>query len=235
MLFRSRISVRNDGDRPGAVQVTVEDRGEGMPEEVLARAFEPFYTTKGPGEGTGLGLSMAYGAITAQGGSISLDSRIGQGTCVTVLLECIDEPVSDGDAPVQSWGPLDVSVLLVDDDGMVRSVVLEQLESYGARVTEAVGGMEAVALLQSASACFELVLLDMTMPGMDGRETFGRIRTRAPSQPILVYSGYVGDESVASMLETGNCRFLRKPFRAEELHAAVSAMLPTGRLDQTGK
>ena len=208
----------------GWLRIEVIDHGKGMDAESLQRAFEPFFTTKPPGEGTGLGLSMAYGAIQDHGGTLELESKVDQGTRAEITLPLIQEPTATA-AAEEPGEHRDLSaehVLLVDDDPMVRAVMHEALQSFGLTVTSTGDGADALTHLQNADPTPGLVILDMTMPVIDGAETFIRLREVQPDVPILVYSGSSLEESAAASFSGGRWTFLRKPFTNDELRETVS-------------
>jgi CheY-like chemotaxis protein len=204
------------------VEVTIEDTGEGMAPEILARATEPFFTTKPVGSGTGLGLSMCHGVIKAHGGTLDLASEPGRGTRVKLRLPRIAEPAPGPEAsPAQATAPRDV--LLVDDDPDVRFLMVRMLEKAGVHHARAVpGGAEALDLLRSGELP-DLVILDQNMPGMDGAETLARIRSMRPDLPVLISSGHPG-------IETRDCfrqpkvAVISKPFTMDEILAKLAQL-----------
>jgi CheY-like chemotaxis protein len=213
-----------------AVRVEIEDQGEGMTPDVLSQAFDPFFTTKPAGEGTGLGLSMAYGTVEDHGGRIELESTPGAGTRGIITLPRLPTP-----APVQVKDEreqqashlMGKTILVVDDDDMVRPVMAELLESLGLRTHTADGGASALAIFEATAGPIDLVLLDMNMVGMDGAETFRRLREFQSDLPVLIYSGFAQNAVVSKMLEDRRCQFLRKPFSIKTLGGAVSSLLET--------
>ena len=166
---------------PGSLdrlRIEVIDHGKGMDAESLQRAFEPFFTTKPPGEGTGLGLSMAYGTIQDHGGTLELESTVGQGTRAEITLPLIQPPTATA-ASTEPEAHRDLSdehVLLVDDDPLVRAVMQDTLQSFGLAVTSAQDGADALTHLKNADPSPGLVILDMTMPVMGGAEIIPRLR-----------------------------------------------------------
>ncbi len=159
--------------------ISVSDTGEGMSEEVLRRAVEPFFTTKEPGKGSGLGLSMVHGVATQSGGGLHIDSRLGRGTTVNVYLPRA-RPVS---AAAREREPLSAAVheratiMVVDDDPDVREVAVSSLESLGYHMLAAENGPAALDLL-ARSGPVDLLIVDMAMPGMNGVELIRRARER---------------------------------------------------------
>ena len=202
-----------------------------MSEETLAHAIDPFFTTKPPGEGTGPGLSMAYGTFQKHGGSLELQSTEGEGTRAIVLLpatEKVAAEVREADPQPESTGPQATqpkSILVVDDDEVVRTLLCRTLELAGYDVLTAENGAEGLQLFRSTDRVIDLVLLDMRMPVMDGYQAFRQLRTVRPDQPILLCSGYAQDELLKSLLKSQNCNFIRKPFAPEGLILAVRELL----------
>jgi signal transduction histidine kinase/ActR/RegA family two-component response regulator len=206
------------------VSVTVADSGMGMSEETLARAFEPFFTTRALGEGAGLGLSQVHGLVRQSGGDVRINSRAGAGTRVTMLLpRTFQEPVQyASNAPVvKSPAPADDrTILLVDDDDDVRDVMASLLTDGGYGVVQAADGEAALACLADTDQSIRFVIADYAMPGMSGRELLMRVRGIRPDLPVLLVTGYAdftalsGDELLADQI-------VRKPFRGNELLARI--------------
>ena len=204
------------------IRLSVTDTGIGMDAETLARAIEPFYSTKDTGRGTGLGLSMVHGLAGQLGGAFRLSSKPGQGTRADLWL-----PLA-GAAPAQrvatapadeSARPRQLSVLLVDDEELVRSGVAEMLREIGHRVIVAGGGAEALNRL-AAGAVIDAVITDYKMPGIDGAELARRVNAMRPGTPVLLVTGYTGSTHSAPHLPR-----LEKPFRRAELAAALDRLM----------
>jgi CheY-like chemotaxis protein len=210
------------GCEPGDyVRIQVIDTGEGMPAEVLARAHEPFFTTKGPGGGTGLGLSMVAGFVSEIGGALAVDSATGAGTKVSVLLRRADTmPEVAAPAPaITALAALSGRLLLVDDDSSVRASVRAMLEELGHRVAEAATGAEALGILADDRR-FDLIIIDFAMPVMNGAQLAAEVTNLWPDARILFMSGYVENDSLRPWSERGY-RTLRKPCSTQELGSAV--------------
>jgi CheY-like chemotaxis protein len=212
---------------PGAyVRVRVEDDGEGMSEEVLARATEPFYSTKPMGKGTGLGLAQVYGIARQSGGTLRIESRVGEGTRVDILLPAAAAPspaVEGGpDAAAPSAKRRTASVLVVDDDEDVREFLAETLESLGHGVFRAASGEEALALLAETRP--DLALIDYAMPGMHGADVARLARELFADLPIVFVTGYAETEQLEAALGPG-APVLRKPFAIDDLAEAVERNL----------
>ena len=189
-----------------------------------ARIFEPFFTTKAFGKGTGLGLASAYGIVANHGGSIHVDSALGRGTTFTLVLPATRIP-----APRPSPAPAKAAAttgragtaLLVDDDPTVLRMHARMLERLGYLVLRASGGREAVALTRRHGPEISVVILDMTMPEMNGGETFDALREVAPGIKVLLASGYSSAGRAQEILDRGCNGFLQKPFDAATLAAKL--------------
>ena len=226
-----------DPGQPAYVRMTVEDTGQGMEPETLAHAFEPFFTTKPKGLGTGLGLSMVYGTVENHGGAVELQSEPGQGTSVTVLLPALAQ--EELDAPeetveTEAFQSVGEGVLLVDDEELIRRVGERLLRKLGYKVAVAVDGRQAVELLREHAADFQLVILDLVMPGLDGEETFHQLRETDPLIPIILSSGYSRDEKVKRLLMAGANGFLQKPFELKHLARALKQVSYYGFDEESG-
>ena len=203
------------------VRLTVSDTGEGMDAATLARAVEPFFTTKQLGRGTGLGLSMVHGLTAQLGGAFVLDSMAGQGTRAELYLPVAEgcTTAAPGIAHERSPAPSRaLSVLLVDDEELVRSGTAEMLRSLGHHVREARGGEEAIVILANDPSV-EVVVTDYKMPHMDGAELARRVRETRPSLPMLLISGYTGAADPIEGLPR-----LDKPFGLVELAEALRVL-----------
>jgi CheY-like chemotaxis protein len=215
------------GVDPGSyLLLSVSDTGAGMSEEVRGRIFEPFFTTKPEGEGTGMGLAMAYGIIRNHGGSVGVYSEVGNGTTFKLYL-----PLAAGAAPVRDRDsrtfaiPGTGTILVVDDEEGVRRVVKSILESLGYTVLLAENGMEAIHLYQDHGADIDLLVLDLTMPVMDGKACFARIRELDPAARVIVATGHAVNEAAQELLDRGARGFVQKPFVKSELAQAVAGAL----------
>jgi signal transduction histidine kinase/CheY-like chemotaxis protein len=209
------------------VAFTVQDSGSGMDSETRKAAFDPFFTTKPFGAGAGLGLPMVYGTARTHGGSAEIHSTRGQGTNVTLHIPCASSESEHESAGPPSGPRRDLStcsVLVVDDESAVRSAARRILERMGLRVREAENGRRALEV-HAAEGPFDLIVCDMVMPAMGGRELISRLREKAPGIRVLLVSGFAPDEDARSLLETGALGFLEKPFSAAALTRAVRAAL----------
>jgi PAS domain S-box-containing protein len=205
------------------VALSVTDTGPGMDAATRARAFEPFFTTKPVGEGTGLGLSTAYGIIKQSGGYIWLYSEPGQGTTVKVYLPQVLGPVGRPSRPITAPRGEGETILVVEDEDAVRTLARRTLEEAGYRVLVAANGRSALELLHGAE--LDLVLCDVILPEMSGHELGRRIVSLRPDLPILYMSGYPGLEVVERGLIAHDAPFIEKPFTAAGLASSVRALL----------
>ncbi|HEV2552112.1 MAG TPA: PAS domain S-box protein [Stellaceae bacterium] len=206
------------------VRIAVSDTGSGMSEEVLARACEPFYTTKEIGRGSGLGLSQVYGVAQQSGGGLRIKSTLGRGTTVEVYLPRSRVPGENAERQSwERWPSLATrgTVLVVDDQDDVREVVVAQLEALGFRVAHAANGKAALELL--AKGGIDLLMADYAMPGMSGLELARTARKRQPRLPVLLMSGYV--ETVRLDRQVEGARLVKKPYRLAELVEAIDGLL----------
>jgi two-component system, cell cycle sensor histidine kinase and response regulator CckA len=221
-----RVAVRVDGTH---AELTVRDTGVGIPEHVRPRIFDPFYSTKPAGQGTGLGLAVAYGVVSKRGGSIDVISAPGSGTTFTVCLplsrrEAVP-PVPSSMTRAGSTG----TVLLVDDDPLVRSTTRRLLERSGWLVHEAHDGTAGLAAFMEAPEKFTVVLSDVRMPGLTGPAMVRQLRAVAPTVPVVLFSGYDRLDGPDNALPEG-VPLLFKPFRPEELVAIVGEAVGRGQL-----
>jgi len=200
------------------VEVTVRDTGEGMDAPTRLRAFEPFFTSKGPGQGTGLGLAVVYGIVKSHDGAIELRSQAGEGTSVVVWLPAAPVAASRSSAPtpVASSGGA-ARVLLVDDGAFFRRATERLLGQQRYEVVAVSGGAEAVAAVGATGAGFDAVLLDVAMPDMDGEATYNALREISADLPVVLMSGYDGGQRVERTLAAGAAGYIRKPFESAEL------------------
>jgi two-component system, cell cycle sensor histidine kinase and response regulator CckA len=211
--------------RPGEyVCLRVRDTGQGIAPEVLPRIFDPFFTTKEPGLGSGLGLSMVFGLIKQHDGWIECRSTLGQGTAFDIYLPRYLAPNAAAPKPKPR-----ATILLADDESLVRDVGRSILERSGYEVLLATDGLTALELYERERSRIDLVILDLTMPRMDGREALRRLRKANPAVRVLLSSGYLGEDLPAADVE-GASGFLQKPFLAQGLLQQVSAAL-----DEAGK
>ena len=236
-----KITARNVGDaETGAgrfVAIDVEDTGSGMDASTISKVFDPFFSTKAVGRGTGLGLSTSVAVARGHGGDLQVKSRVGIGSRFRLTLP----------ATVEDWLPtterfaLDPSIadrgggemiLVVDDESTIRTIVQHTLEANGYRTTFAADGVEAIAAIESSEFDIDLVFTDMMMPVMDGAAIAAYLFENHPRLPLIAASGLIANEEVARAANFGVKKFLAKPFSNAELLAAVrSALGPRGVVD----
>jgi signal transduction histidine kinase len=212
--------------RPGHyAMLSVSDTGHGMSRDTVAHVFEPFYTTKAIGKGTGLGLATVYGIVKQSGGYVWPYSELGQGTTFKVYLPISDESVAHAPAPPRAPRASGERVLLVEDEPVVRQMAARALQEYGYAVSEAGDGLEALRLIEDGAQTIHVMVTDVVMPGMDGPELARRVAVLRPGLPVLFMSGYTDDEIVRrGLLEAGQ-PFLQKPFTPEALSEQVAELL----------
>jgi len=215
----------------GYASLAVTDTGIGMDEAVRRHLFEPFFTTKPAGEGTGLGLSTAYGIVRAAGGAIDVRSAPGQGSTFTVFWPLAQEGALSPSAVARAEGRAahtgrNGRVLVVDDEGAIREMLARLLHKQGHSVTTATDGLEALRRLESDEP-FDLLVTDMIMPGMDGSELIAAARARRPNLAVLAISGYAGD--LARRNISADVPWLQKPFSTQDLLAAIDRALAPSR------
>lgn len=217
------------GDEPVAAAygvLSVRDNGEGMTEEVLDRLFEPYFTTKKE-RGTGLGLATVHSIVKGLAGAIEVESRPGYGSEFRIILPVIEEDsvleeADSGSGPIPGHGE---RVLVVDDEYAVRNVLGLSLNHLGYVVETAASGLEALEKFGEADGHFDLVILDLLMPGLSGEEVFNRLRRLKPEIRVLVVSGFSSEAVVQRILDSGGRDFIQKPFSIEVLSRKVRGCL----------
>jgi two-component system, cell cycle sensor histidine kinase and response regulator CckA len=222
--------------RPGSwVVISVIDTGSGMTPDVLSHLFEPFFTTKPPGKGTGLGLSTVYGIVKQSGGHVLVESTPGSGSAFHIYLPCVNEPAAARPAVAASDSPGGAeSVLLVEDEEAVRRALLRILEAAGYRVLCASNGAEALEMAQSHEGAIDLLITDVIMPQMGGRELVERLTARHRGLRALYISGYTGDVG-HDRSALGPHAYLQKPFTTEGILSKVREVLESRRPGAGGR
>ncbi|MFP4445348.1 MAG: PAS domain S-box protein, partial [Desulfosudaceae bacterium] len=212
--------------KPGPyLKLAFSDTGTGIPAADLPRIFEPFFTTKEQGKGTGLGLSAVYGTIRQHQGAIHVYSEEGKGTCFHVLLPLTEDAAAALPASSEQMIPGHGTILLVDDEENIRSTGRQILLQLGYRVLLAENGRQALEVFAEHRQEIELVILDMVMPEMNGRECFFALRQMAPEIPVLLSSGFTRDEDRQEMEAAGLNGFIQKPYRAAEFSRIIAEIL----------
>ncbi len=223
----AQLSLKNPGPY---VLLSVTDTGCGMEPEVLSRVFEPFYTTKAVGQGTGLGLSTVYGNVKQHGGTVLIDSKPGCGSKFEIYL-----PASTGRSSEVAQSPPVArrttrgteTVLLAEDDEAIRKLGHTVLELEGYKVIDACDGREALDIYRNNDIRIDVLLFDIMMPNMNGQEAYDAIHAINPKVPAVFASGYSMNQLDPNVLSTNGVLFVQKPFRSWELLAAVRGVLDT--------
>jgi signal transduction histidine kinase/CheY-like chemotaxis protein len=239
--------------KPGRyVVLRVSDTGCGIPDEIRDRIFDPFFTTKPVGKGTGMGLAMVYGIARNHGGWVEVDSAVGQGSKFRVYLPALAGPVpqspaeADGGAAKKGrrtrsatagraaskrrpGGATAPCILVVDDDEMVRKTLTRMLAGQGYSVVTAADGREAVATYGMFGSSLDVVIIDMAMPDMDGRECFQALRRLDPHVRAILCTGGPAHEEAREMVGKGIVDFVQKPYQLEQLEGAIAKALARRR------
>jgi PAS domain S-box-containing protein len=218
---------RHTGLKPGPyARLVVADSGCGMSREVLSRVFEPFFTTRSPGEGSGLGLSVVHGIVKSYGGAITVYSEVGKGSTFSVFLPLLQEDMRRAEtmsAPAAETGS--ERILLVDDDGTQLKGLARILEKLGYKVTARSSGQSAVAAFKKNPDAFDLVITDQTMPRMSGTELAQNLVEIRPNIPIILNTGFSEKVNGESVGRNGIRAFIMKPFTARELSGLIRKVL----------
>jgi signal transduction histidine kinase/ActR/RegA family two-component response regulator len=224
--------------KPGSyVRLEVRDTGTGMDEQTLKHAFDPFFTTKEPGRGTGLGLSVVFGAMREHGGTVFLDSKLGQGTCCTILLPIIDRTRPDAVAlaPNARHGG-SLRILLLDDEPGVCRTAAQLMRQLGHNVQALRNGEKALSHLRTHSSGYDLLVLDVMMPHPTGVEVHRALCDEGIVLPTIFVSGYMEQPMLEGVIAGEHIVFLQKPFRQAELDRAISRCIasePPGPIART--
>ena len=209
------------------VRLSVSDTGCGMDRQTQSHIFEPFFTTKGEGKGSGLGLSTVFGIVTQSGGALDVTSRVGHGTRFELYFPHVESDML-ATAPTQpSRQPQrgTETILVVEDEPSVRTLVRDELRKLGYQVVEAKNGVEACLLATQQAGSIQLLLTDVVMPGMGGRELAQHLSVIKPDLRTLFMSGYMDDVGIMAGQDEGTSSFLQKPFTPEMLARAVRNLL----------
>jgi len=208
------------------LRLRVADSGVGMDEGTRARVFDPFFTTKPQGKGTGMGLASAFGTVVSHGGAIEIESEAGRGTTVTVFLPlCMENDTRKASPAAAGTAPEKRCILFVDDEGTVRETTATLLRSHGYDVLTCADGREAVACYGESWKNIDLVILDMNMPVMNGRDAFLLMQKINPGVRAILATGFSLDASAREILDEGASAYIQKPFRIRELVDQIEQVL----------
>jgi PAS domain S-box-containing protein len=214
------------GVKPGSyVNLSVTDTGMGMNKETIERIFEPFFTTKEKGKGTGLGLSVIYGVVNNHGGHVHVYSEPGGGSTLKVLLPASGKPEETETPKVARRKSGTEVILVVDDEEVIRSLAKDALETYGYHVLLAQNGNEAIEIYGANESRIRLVIMDMIMPKMGGKEAFSKLKELDPQIKVLMSTGYSQDGEAKDMLNNGVLGLIQKPYQLDELLSTVRSAL----------
>jgi len=222
---------------PGCyVRLVVRDTGCGMDEATMQGVFEPFFTTKAPGRGTGLGLAIVYGFVRQSGGYVCIDSTVGVGTCLTIYLPCAagrpEKRERAASAAAQAYPTGSETVLVVEDDGPVRELVVRVLRRCGYTVLATAGSEEALAAAADTGRQVDLLVTDVIMPGLAGPDLARQLRRQRPGLRTLFISGYTGQRPLVDDVAAGGASLLAKPFTpamlANEVRRTLDEEAPGG-------
>ena len=209
------------------MEIWVKDNGSGMTDEVKARAFEPFYTTKSVGKGTGMGMAIMQGVVQEANGDIKIESSVGAGTTVFLRIPQVDQRVTQD--PAKSVGTRKhgiagrtASILIVEDNPGVLTVTAETIEGAGYTVSLAADGDSALELLKDNGAQFDLLCIDGIIPGASSAEVIEFVQRNFPETRIIVCSGYVEEELLIRGIQTGDLAYVKKPYASSELLGCIS-------------
>jgi CheY-like chemotaxis protein len=210
--------------------LTVTDTGIGMDEKIKAHIFEPFFTTKDTTKGTGLGLATVYGIVRQSGGHIECDSQVGKGSTFRIYLPRGQEQkgtaADDTPTPASAGASLGMgTILVVEDETSIRDLLADILTSYGYQILAADGGVEALRLSAQYDSPIHLLVTDVVMPNMSGRELADRLRSQRPDLRVLYISGYTDKVTARYGLSEPGVAFLPKPFNMVDLLQQVTSIL----------
>jgi PAS domain S-box-containing protein len=214
-------------EQSGQVLIQVSDTGSGIPSGVLPHIFEPFYTTKPQGEGTGLGLSQVYGLIKQHDGSVEVSSEVGEGTTFSIQLPLVSEKPHNAQ-PLVDQGERNgsgESILVVEDDDPIRDAIVELLSALDYKVEWASDGREALEKVAGNGGGFELVITDIVMPEMGGQELYKTLRAKYPDIKVVLMTGYPLGKGTGELLDHSRVTWVQKPLSADEIATTVRTIL----------
>jgi CheY-like chemotaxis protein len=228
-ISTTNITITSDihpGREPGRyIRISISDNGCGMDEETRKHIFEPFFSTKQKHKGSGLGLSSAYGIINNHGGFITVDSKPDHGSTFFIFLPAVDKPLHHSKPDHGQIMTGSATILLVEDEEMVREVNQEIISSLGYQVLAAEDGNQALSIYQERGDEIDLVVLDMIMPGMNGAEVYRRLKIIDPTVRVLLASGYSVEREAAKVMEQGCNGYIQKPFSIKDLSHKIDEIL----------
>ncbi len=209
------------------VRMLVTDTGSGIDEKTLPRIFEPFYTTKEIGKGTGLGLAMVYGIVKSHKGFCLVDSILGMGTTFSIYLPAAVEAEEKKPAPAPATQSVqgEYTVLIVDNEAIITSMLVEHLHELRCSVLLAATGREAISIFSQHKKEIDLIILDINLPVMDGKDVYAQIKELKPDVKVLVSSGYTLNERAHDILQHGAQGYIQKPYRMDDIIALIRGIL----------
>ncbi|MDA3901014.1 MAG: response regulator [Spirochaetes bacterium] len=210
------------------VVITISDTGIGMDQKTKQQLFDPFFSTKDLETGTGLGLSMVYAMTTQMKGVVSVDSEPGRGASFTLKFPAVGTSTSGNIGGKYKSGPLKGTVLLVDDEELLRTTTTRMLKNFGLSVIEATNGQECIDIFIQNNRDIDLVLLDIMMPGIGGDEVYLVIKEINPKVPVIMVSGFVQPDRYERIKKKGIAGLIAKPFTLDELYSSISSILVSG-------
>jgi len=207
------------------IKISIIDNGVGIPEENFHKIFEPFFSTKGKDKGTGLGLSMVYGVVKNHNGFIDVQSKVNKGAQFDIYLPATTlQPEESQAIEIEARGGRE-NILLVDDEEIIRNLAKDILESKGYKIILAKDGLEAIEIFKKEKNKIDLVILDMIMPKLGGKETFRKLKEINPSLKCILSSGYTKETIARELLKEGARGFVQKPYRVNDLASIVRSAL----------
>jgi two-component system cell cycle sensor histidine kinase/response regulator CckA len=207
------------------IMIKVKDNGIGMDQETIKRIFQPFFTTKDMGLGSGLGLASTYGIVKGHGGYIDVESEKGHGSVFSIFIPASEESIQKDPIVSETIEEGDETILLVDDEEIVIDVGSQLLEKLGYTVFDARGGKEAIQIYQENKDNIDMIILDMIMPDMGGSDVYDKIKTIDPDVKVLLSSGYSIDGQATEILKRGCNGFIQKPFNLKRLSRKIREVL----------
>ncbi len=207
------------------IKVSVTDTGQGMDKEAIERLFDPFYSTRDVGSGKGMGLAFAYGIVRSHGGFINVYSEKGQGSTFNIYLPSSEKEIGEEKKSYAGISEGKGTILLVDDERMILEVGEQMLNKLGYRVMVAEGGEDAIQIYQNDKSDIDMIILDVTMPGMSGSETYKRLKEIDPYVKVLLSSGYNINIKIQEIIDQGCNGFIQKPFSIRDIAIKISETL----------